>query len=886
MENATPMLRQYLDIKKSYPGTILFFRLGDFYEMFNEDAITGARELQITLTARQKDSPNPIPMCGVPHHAAAGYISKLVRKGYRVAICEQAEPAAKGTKLVKREVVRVITPGTAIDDQLNELSEAVYLAAVETDGDTIGAAFLDLSTGEFLATTAHGASAWNDIAGQIERFAPKELLVTAINETVVRKALQLDKLTEPDMFERSDAPPALNGSMPVVSVDEVFTNDEAAALLNEHFRTARLAGFGIEDRHAAIKAAAVCLNYARSTQRSAAEHVTEIRHFEEQDFLILDPVTLSNLEIVRSRSEGAKRTLFSVIDHTQTTMGARLLRSWLVRPSIERREIETRSTAVAELMDSILRDKLSSLLKKVSDLERLVGKLNVGTMSPRDLRALKVSIEQAPLVNAELTSVDSLLLQVLSENIVELPETRSLIDRSINEEPPADLSDGGLIREGFNAELDELRQLAGSVKTSIAAFEQRERDRTGIPTLKVRFNNVFGYYIGVSKAQISKVPDDYTRRQTLANAERYTTSQLKEWEEKVLGAEESIRRLEMDLYREVLETVRAETRNLQASARALATLDALCSLAETAAKRNYVRPHLHDGDALEIVRGRHPVVESLVRDSFVPNDTFLNNSTDRLLVVTGANMGGKSTVLRQIAQIQILAQIGSFVPAASASLPIVDRIWTRVGASDDLASGRSTFMVEMTETAAILHNATPRSLVLLDEIGRGTSTFDGLAIAWSVAEFLHNSPARSAKTVFATHYHELTELADNLPGAKNYRLSAAEKDGDVIFLHKLEPGKASKSYGIAVARLAGLPGTVIDRANEVLKTLEKYELAVFADEKPAGVAAAAARGAASQFSLFAISNECAIDELRSVDVDSISPEQSKELLSELKKKIV
>lgn len=884
MENATPMLRQYLEIKKSYPGTILFFRLGDFYEMFNEDAIVGSRELQITLTARHKDSPNPVPMCGVPHHAAAGYISKLVRKGYRVAICEQAEPAAKGVKLVKREVVRVITPGTSLDEQLSEPGESVFLASVHVVDGKIGAAFLELSTGLFSVTEADGPSAWDTISGHIERFGPKEILVAKSLEHSVCNSLHLNSVSSASLPEMSDSDTRASGITTIEDSD--FELNNGKQFLSEHFGIKELSGFGLDGRDAAISAAAACLRYARSTQRTSAAHISEISYFEDAEFLILDGVTLSNLEIVKARSEGRNRTLLSVIDETVTGMGLRLLRSWLLRPSIKRSEIQTRLSAVTELTDSILREKLRFLLKSVADLERLVGKLNLGTMTPRDLLALAQSIGQTPEINAGLSDASSLLLQVLSENIFELPETRNLVGSAIVDDPPANLADGGYIRTGFNAELDELRSIASSVKTVIAKFENDERERSGIPTLKVRFNNVFGYYIEISKAQLQRVPENYERRQTLANAERFTTPQLKEWETKVLGAEEKIAGLEAEIYRGVIEQVQAETHRLQSTARALATLDALASLAETAAKRNYTAPILHDGDEIEIVKGRHPVVEEHLRDAFVPNDVYLNNSTDRLAIVTGANMGGKSTILRQIALIQILAQIGSYVPATSARLPIVDRVWTRVGASDDLASGRSTFMVEMTETAAILHNATPRSLILLDEIGRGTSTFDGLSIAWAVAEYLHNSPEHSAKTVFATHYHELTELAENLPGAKNYQITATERDGEVVFLHKLEKGKASKSYGISVARLAGLPLSVIERARNVLAKLEEYELAVFSSEKPTGIAAAAGRSKASQFSLFAISNESAIDDLRNTDLSALSPDESKALLENLKKKII
>lgn len=883
MENATPMLRQYLEIKKSCPGTILFFRLGDFYEMFNEDAIVGARELEITLTARQKDSPNPIPMCGVPHHAAATYISRLVKKGYRVAICEQAEAAGKGVKLVKREVVRVITPGTAIDSQLNESRESNYLAAIAGSHDQFGVACLELSTGAFHTTEFSGNGAWLKAVEQVETFAPRELLFARELASQVRGTFSEHF---PKSLLNDPRGPLSRSGFALTELESGTGADDASRLLSQHFGTKDLSGFGLSEKLEAVRAAALCLDYAKRTQNASAEHISEITYFEPSDFMVLDAVTLRNLEIIDARSNNNKHTLANVIDETITSMGGRLLRAWLVRPSIKRSEIQTRQSAVTELTDSILRDKIRFLLRAVSDLERLVGRLNLGNASPRDLLALRRSVGQAPEINRQLVDSRSLLLQVLSENIFELPELLDLIDRSIAEEPPVNLADGGVIRDGFSSELDELRLISRSGKQTIASFEEAERQRTNIATLKVRFNNVFGYYIEVSKAQLARVPDDYERRQTLANAERYTTPQLKEWERKVLGAEEKIGQLEAELFEQVRRAAKAETPRLQSTAHAIATLDALTSLAETAAKRNYVCPVLHDRDEIEIKNGRHPVVEAFIGDSFVPNDSYLSNSTDRLLIVTGANMGGKSTILRQVALIQVLAQIGSFVPAASARLPIVDRVWTRVGASDDLASGRSTFMVEMTETAAILHNATARSLILLDEIGRGTSTFDGLSIAWAVAEYLHNSSEHSAKTLFATHYHELTELAEHLPGARNYQISATEKDGEVVFLHKLVKGKASKSYGIAVAKLAGLPVGVIERAKEVLEKLEQYELAVFADEGRKGLAMAAGKNMASQLSLFAISNEVAINELRTTEIDKLSPEDSKTLLLSLKSKIV
>ncbi|HEV8591556.1 MAG TPA: DNA mismatch repair protein MutS, partial [Pyrinomonadaceae bacterium] len=723
------------------------------------------------------------------------------------------------------------------------------------------------------------------ICERILSYSPRELILPASIENLVKS--EFGGRDRGELFSNGSSEPSPSSSLTLTSVDDdKFERQGSESLLKLQFNVKELTGFGIGSKNEAIRAAGAAVRYAIETQKASAGHISSINYFESNEYLVLDAVTLRNLEIVETIGDSGKRFLFNVLNETITGMGARLLKSWLVRPSIKRGEIQTRQAAVAELADLILRDKIRFLLKEVSDLERLVGRVSLGAASARDLIALNRSIAQSPKINIGLADASSLLLQVLSENIFELPELRSLLDRSIAEDPPLNLSDGGTIREGFNPELDELRSIASSAKQTIASFEERERSRSGISNLKVRFNNVFGYYIEVSKGQTSRVPEDYERRQTLTNAERYTTPQLKEWEEKVLGAEEKILALETKIFNDIRAAVRNETQKLQSTARALATLDALASLAETATRRNYVAPILHDGDEIEIKGGRHPVVEVYLRDSFVPNDIYLNNSTDRLLIITGANMGGKSTCLRQIALIQILAQIGSFVPATSARLPILDRIWTRVGASDDLASGRSTFMVEMTETASILHNSTPRSLILLDEIGRGTSTFDGLSIAWAVAEFLHNSPEHSAKTLFATHYHELTELAEHLPGAKNYEISATEKDGEVIFLHKLQKGKASKSYGIAVAKLAGLPVPVIERAKDVLARLEKYELAVFADEKRSGVAAAAAGKVAAQTSLFAMANEAAIDELRDMSIDELTPEESKDLLRSIKGRIV
>ena len=896
MQNATPMLRQYLNIKKQYPGTLLFFRLGDFYELFNDDAIIGARELDITLTARHKDTKNPVPMCGVPHHAAANYISKLVKKGYRVAICEQTENAGKDVKLVKREVVRVITPGTAIDSQLVEAKESVYLAAVCGAGETFGVSFLELSTGEFFTTQISGFDCWTKICADIESYAPREILfpqsLQKLIESSFENTRQLNLADSSDIV--SITPKTSSKFLTTLTAldDWLFQTEDCENLLKRQLNVKDLSGFGLDCKAEAVRAAGACLRYAQETQRASAEHISDIAYLEANDFMVLDAITLRNLEIVESRNEKSKRTLFNIIDQTVTGMGARLLRSWLLRPSIRRSEIQTRLAAVNELSNPIFRDKIRFLLKEVADLERLVGKLNLGTASPRDLLALNRSLSQTPNINQTLSDAQSLLLQVLSENIFELPLIQGLIESSIADEPPLNYADGGIVRAGYDSELDELRSISLNAKQTIASFEESEKRRSGIHNLKIKFNGVFGYFIEISKGNLGRVPSDYERRQTLTNAERFTTPELKEWEAKVLGAEEKIKELETEIFQKIRAEVQSETKNLQSTARALATLDALASLAEIATRQNYVAPVLHDGDEIEIKDGRHAIVEAINQVNFIPNDLLMNNSTDRLLIITGPNMGGKSTILRQIAIIQILAQIGSFVPAAYARLPILDRIWTRVGASDDLASGRSTFMVEMTETATILHNATPRSLVLLDEIGRGTSTFDGLSIAWAVAEYLHNSPEHSAKTLFATHYHELTELAESLPGAKNYQVTATEKDGEVVFLHKLKKGKASRSYGIAVAQLAGLPAQTIARAKTVLTKLEKYELAVFADAKSnsesleIAVGRAGKSRLASQFSLFAMSNENVVRDLRASKINELSDKEAKELLLDLQNRIV
>ncbi|MEZ5306946.1 MAG: DNA mismatch repair protein MutS [Pyrinomonadaceae bacterium] len=889
----TPMLRQYLELKEKYPGTILFFRLGDFYEMFNDDAIIGSKVLDITLTARQKNTENPIPMCGIPHHAAAGYIAKFVRAGYRVAICEQTEEATPGKKLVNRDVVRIITPGTAIDEQLLDSSVPTYLAALCGSGGGYGIAYLDLSTGEFSAVEFEGAGAWRSLISDLETIEPGELLFPKGLKPLLESefgAIGNDSIKPGGLFESENS--SRNTSITFTElIDSTFVSKTATDLLKHQFEISDLSVLGLENSPLAVLAAGACLQYAFDTQKAAVTHIKGIRLIDRKDHMVLDALTIRNLELVRSTSDKSAKTLVGILDETCTPMGSRELRSWLLRPSMNLREIDARKSAVRDLMMPILRGQIRSELKKVSDLERLIGRVSLGTANPRDFNLIADSIDGFPSIEAGLAEMESVFGGMLAPDLQGLGHISDAIKSTISDDPPALIGDGGFIRDGFNPELDELRGISLSAKQTIAGFEEAARQETGIGALHIKFNNVFGYFIEVSKSNLSKVPEHFERKQTLANAERFTTPELKQWEQKVLGAEEEIRSLENKLFKELSGFVNKHSRELQRAAKAIATIDTLASLAETADRRGYTEPELHAGDELLVKNGRHPVVEAYATEPFVPNDILLNNSTDRLLIITGANMGGKSTLLRQVALIQILAQIGSFVPASKAKIPICDRVWTRVGASDDLASGRSTFMVEMTETATILRNATPRSLILLDEIGRGTSTFDGLAIAWAVSEYLHDSAEHAAKTLFATHYHELTELAEKLKGAKNYRISAKEIDGKVVFLHKLEAGKASQSYGIAVGRLAGLPVEVVSRAEEVLKILEEFELAVISKDSTrkglaAAVAGANATEAVAQISLFAVSNEALIDELRETDLDQISESEALEALRRLKSRII
>ena len=868
-EPSTPLMRQYTAIKKDHPTALLFFRLGDFYELFFDDAVTAARELQITLTSRNKEKGMAIPMCGVPFHAAEGYISKLIRKGFKVAICDQMEDARLAKKLVRREVTRVMTPGTAADASLSS-EENNFLAAVASTRDRVGFAALDLSTGEFRATEFTGEDAGRRIQEELQQLRPKELLYGS---------------SLPLLENTGEAKPRLHTSTSWAETpleDWIFAPDHAIPLVENHFGVLSLEGFGLAGKPAAASAAGVILYYVRSTQRGTLDHIDRIGFYERQSCLVLDTVTVRNLELIEPlfANADAGTTLFRAIDSTCTPMGKRLLRSWLLRPSIDVNEINGRLDAVeVQTKQTVHREELRRSLEGILDLERLLSRVTLETANPRDVLALAASLAKIPSVRKALKHLAASRLTILHESIDELMDLRERIEKSIVSEPPISLSDGGVIHAGVDKELDELRDLSRNSKQYVAQIEQRERERTGIGSLKVKFNNIFGYYIEISKPNLHLVAPDYERKQTLVNAERFTTPELEEYESKILDAQEKIVEIERRLFAELRSAIAGEAKRIRQTALALAEVDVLASLAHIAALRNYCRPKFDDSSDIEIVEGRHPVIEQMEMASserFVPNDLYLNSTTHTVLVLTGPNMGGKSTYLRQAALTVILAQMGSFVPARSARLGIVDRVFTRIGASDNLARGRSTFMVEMTETAAILNTATPRSLVLLDEVGRGTATYDGLAIAWAAVEYIHSRTR--AKTLFATHYFELTELAELLSGVKNYHVSVKETGGGIVFLRKVEQGAADRSYGIEVAKLAGLPAEVIERAREVLAEHESAEQKVTGHLSPGAAPPA-------QLTIFTPLSQPVVDKLREVDLNRLTPLEALNLLAELKKEI-
>jgi len=871
-------MRQYAAIKKQHPSSLLFFRLGDFYELFFEDAVVASKELQITLTSRNKEKGIAVPMCGVPYHAAEGYIGKLIRKGFKVAICEQVEDPKLAKKLVRREVTRVVTPGTSADSGLGA-EENNFLAAISrgvSKGTPVaGFAALDLSTGEFRATEFAGDDAERRVWDELEQLRPREVLFASSMPLFDLSSRGAQRRNTPTVTTTSWAQTPLE--------DWVFAPDYSIPLVENHFGVLSLEGFGLAGRSAAATAAGAVLHYVRSTQRGTLDHVDRIGYYERQNCLVLDAVTVRNLELVEPlfANTGDAVTLFRCLDSTLTPMGKRLLRSWMLRPSIDVAEINARLDAVQELSSNLMnREELRRALDGIFDIERLLSRVTLETANARDVLGLAASLGKIPPLRVVLARFGSELLKSRLDGIDDLSDLRERVERTIVPEPPLTFADGGVIETGVSGELDELRTLSRHSKQYLAQVEERERQRTGIGSLKVKFNSVFGYYIEISKANLHHVPNDYERKQTLVNAERFTTPELKEYEAKILDAQEKIVEIERRIFAELRAAVAAEARRIRRTAMALAEVDVLASFAHLAVQRNYCRPAFDEGGDLEMVEGRHPVVEVQElagADRFVPNDLFLNSTTHAILVLTGPNMGGKSTYLRQTALTVIMAQMGSFVPARKARLGVIDRIFTRIGASDNLAHGRSTFMVEMTETAAILNTATARSLILLDEIGRGTATYDGLAIAWAAIEYIHQRTR--AKTLFATHYHELTELADRLSGVKNFHVSVKENAGGIVFLRKVEPGPADKSYGIEVAKLAGLPLAVIDRAREVLAEHED------AERRASDHLSHEPEPQSFQLTMFTPLSQKIVDRLRDTDVNNLTPLEALNLLSELKKQI-
>jgi DNA mismatch repair protein MutS len=866
---ATPAMRQYFEAKRQYRDAIVFFRMGDFYEMFYEDALTAARALELTLTSRSKDSSGgAIPMCGVPYHAADGYIARLVKKGFRVAICEQTEDPKKAKGLVRREVVRVVSPGTLTDAGYLESRESAFLMAIAPDSGRsgYGAALLDLSTGEFTTTEYAGPDARQALADELVILQPREILVPTGSEEPAALASEL-RLTAR-----------------VTPADEwTFESESARRALVDQLRTRSLDGFGLEGHIPAIRAAGALVQYLKDTQKADLAHVRAVSFRTGADCLLVDPTTLRNLEVVSASDGGRSGSLLHEIDRTVTPMGGRLLRAWLLRPLLSLERIQDRLDAVEELaFRGIERAKLRDTLKGVHDIERLVGRAALGIAGPRDLVSLRQSVAVIPRVRLLLDDLQAPLVKSLVAELDDLADLRDALERTLVEEPPAVARDGGMIRDGVDADLDSLRDISRSGKLNIARMEEAERARTGINSLKIRYNRVFGYYIEVSKSNLGNVPDDYHRKQTIAGGERFITPALKEYEERVLGADERILEREIAIFERVRADVAAAAPRVQDTARALASLDVIAGLADTATACNYTKPQMHGGDELTAVDARHPVVERHVTDAFVPNDVTLDGTAHQVVILTGPNMGGKSTYLRQTALLCLMAQAGSFVPARSAKLPVVDRLFARVGASDNIARGQSTFMVEMQETANILHSATSRSLVILDEIGRGTATFDGLSLAWAVAEHLASNTRARPKTIFATHYHELTDLADALPSVVNFHVVAREWKDEIVFLRKVIAGRSDRSYGIQVARLAGLPPAVVTRAREILNGLERDELSRGGRPSLSGAPADEKR----QLGLFQapVDRENPVSaRLRELDIDNLTPLQALTILAELKR---
>ena len=863
----TPVMQQYLAIKKEYGDAILFFRMGDFYEMFYDDAKTASRVLGLTLTSRDKKKKDPVPMAGIPYHALNGYLSKMLQAGYKVAICEQTSLPNKLKGPVSREVVQIVTPGTVMGEEVLDSRSNNFLVGLVLDGEQAGLALADISTGEFLAGEVPDGKHWLD---ELERIGPSEVLLSENEPPKVEESIK-SRLADVMITYRDGW---------------TFERQYAEDLIRDHFKVAGLKGFGLEDTACGIEAAGGVLSYLLDTQKVALTNINVIKRYRPDETMYLDTKTRYNLEIITSMTgTGSRGTLFGVIDQTSTPMGCRLLKSWITNPLISPEEITRRYDGVSELMEHPREvEEIKDLMESISDIERLVSRVCLERATPRDLVALAHSLACSGPLKEIAGCFRADILTQCADMIVDLGDCADMIRQALVDEPPLLITDGGMFRDGFNAELDELREIARSGRSWIAELQAEERQRTGISNLKVKYNNVFGYFIEVSKANLKHVPDDYMRKQTLVNAERFITPELKEYEAKVLGAKERIAELEKKLFTELRRKVAAQVITIQAFSSAAAIIDVLRSFAVTAERCGYVCPTVDDSTVIDIRDGRHPVVETLLpAGKFVSNGTFVNNTDDQILIITGPNMAGKSTYLRQVGLIVIMAQAGSFVPASYAHIGVVDRIFTRVGASDNLAGGESTFLVEMNETANILINCTPRSLVLFDEVGRGTSTFDGLSLAWAIVEYLHQIESAAARTLFATHFHELTELDVLLPRVKNYNVAVREWNDEIVFLRKIIEGGSDQSLGIQVARLAGLPPKVITRAKEILGNLEKNEFTITHKPKLSATRDESREGA-FQMNIFELPEHPVVEELRELDIDNLTPIKALLLLEQLKRK--
>ena len=865
MAELTPMMKQYMETKAQYQDCILFYRLGDFYEMFFDDALTASRELEITLTGKNCGQEERAPMCGVPYHAVESYLNKLVSKGYKVAICEQVEDPKTAKGIVKRDVVRIVTPGTNLDTQALDETRNNYIMCIVYIADRYGVSVSDITTGDYFVTEIPDSAKLMD---EIYRFSPSEIIC---NEAFYMSGMDLDGMRD-------------RLGITIYSLDSwYFDDDVCRQKLLEHFQVTSFAGLGLADYDCGIISAGALLQYLLETQKNSLSNLTHITPYAAGKYMMLDSSTRRNLELCETLREKQKRgSLLWVLDKTKTAMGARTLRKYVEQPLIDKKEIEKRLDAVAELKDSaISREEIREYLSPVYDLERLITRIAYGTANPRDLTAFRSSLEMLPHIRYILEEMQSELLKNIHDDMDPLEDLCTLVKDAIREEPPIAMKEGNIIRDGYNEEVDKLRRAKSDGKEWLAKLENDEREKTGIKNLRIKYNKVFGYYLEVTNSYKDMVPDYYTRKQTLANAERYITPELKELEDMILGAEDKLYALEYEIYSQVRDTIAGEIERIQKTAKAVAALDAFASLAVVAERNNYTRPKINEKGIIDIKDGRHPVVERMIpNDMFIANDTYLDDKKHRISIITGPNMAGKSTYMRQTALIALMAQIGSFVPAKSANIGLSDRIFTRVGASDDLASGQSTFMVEMTEVANILRNATSKSLLILDEIGRGTSTFDGLSIAWAVVEYISDSRLLGAKTLFATHYHELTELEGKISNVNNYCIAVKEKGDDIVFLRKIVKGGADKSYGIQVAKLAGVPDLVIERAKEIVEELSDEDVTAKVSEIAVRERSEKKRLKVkkydevdiAQMSLFdTVKDDDVLEELKNLDVGNMTP---------------